>query len=124
MQDIIAKVERAKLPEREVTFAPGDTVVIAMKIREGDKERVQQFQGTVIQMRGRGRGKTVTVRKASGSIYVEKIFPIHSPLISEIKVLRKGKVRRAKLYYLRERSGKATRIEEKTEQMAPAEQQA
>ncbi len=113
MQDIIAKVERDRIADREVTFAPGDTVMVAMKIREGDKERVQPFQGTVIQLSGRGRGKTVTVRKASGSVYVEKIFPIYSPLISEIKVLRKGRVRRARLYYLRGRSGKATRIQEK-----------
>ena len=113
MQDIIAKVERDNIPEREIAFAPGDTVVVSMKIREGDKECVQPFQGTVVRLSGRGRSKTVTVRKASGSVYVEKIFPVFSPLITDIKVLRMGQVRRARLYYLRGRSGKSTRIEEK-----------
>jgi large subunit ribosomal protein L19 len=113
MSDTIAKVEKDNVPAREVTFGPGDTVLVSMKVREGDRERVQPFQGDVVQVRGAGQRKTFTVRKPSGGVYVERIFPVNSPLISEIRVLRKGKVRRARLFYLRKRSGKATRIEEK-----------
>jgi large subunit ribosomal protein L19 len=113
MNQTIAKVEKDNVPERQVEFGPGDTVLVSMKIREGDKERVQPFQGDVIQVRGTGRTKTFTVRKPSGGVYVERIFPVNSPLISEIRVLRRGKVRRSRLFYLRKRAGKATRIEEK-----------
>jgi large subunit ribosomal protein L19 len=111
--DIMAKVERENMSENTVDIKAGDTALVSMKIREGDKERVQQFQGTVIQVNGAGRGRTVTVRKVStGNVYVERIFPINSPLVSEIKILRRGKTRRARLFYLRRRTGKATRIEE------------
>lgn len=113
MNEAMVKTEKEYLAERRVAFDPGDTVLVSMKIREGDKERIQPFQGVVIQKRGSGLGRTFTVRKSSGSVYVERVFPENSPLISEIKVVRRGKVRRAKLYYLRERTGKATRIKER-----------
>ena len=113
MQDIIRAVEKKQMVKETAEYGPGDTINVSFKIKEGDKERVQQFQGTVIQTRGSGISKTITVRKASGNIYVERIFPAFSPLISEIKVLKRGLVRRAKLYYLRDRIGKATRIKEK-----------
>jgi len=112
VQEIIKAVERKHRVERTEEFRTGDTVNVSLKIREGDKERVQQFQGTVIQSRGAGTNATVTVRKASGNVYVERVFPIHSPLVSEIKVVRKGRVRRAKLFYLRNRTGKSTRVKE------------
>lgn len=113
MTDIIKAVEKKQLSDRKADFGPGDTINVSFKIREGDKERVQQFQGVVIQTSGSGLGSTVTVRKSSGNVYVERIFPTHSPLISEIKILKHGRVRRAKLFYLRELTGKATRIKEK-----------
>lgn len=113
LQEIIKNVERKFLIEREAEFRPGDTVSLSLRILEGDKERIQPFQGVVIQHRGTGLGTTVTIRKASGSVYVERTFPLHSPMISGIKVVRRGKVRRAKLFYLRNVSGKSTRIKEK-----------
>jgi large subunit ribosomal protein L19 len=112
MQEIIRAVERKSLVDHKADYRPGDTISVSLKIKEGDKERVQQFQGTVIQKRGAGIGATVTVRKSSGNVYVERIFPVHSPLISEIKVVKRGRVRRAKLFYLRERTGKSTRIQD------------
>ena len=98
------------LPE----FAPGDTVTVHVKVREGDKERIQIYQGVVIKIRGAGINKTFTVRKISNGVGVERIFPLHSPNIAKIDMIRHGKVRRAKLYYLRDLTGKAARIEEKT----------
>jgi large subunit ribosomal protein L19 len=115
LQEIVKNVERKFLTEHKAEFRPGDTVSLSLKILEGDKERLQPFQGVVIQHRGTGLGKTFTLRKASGNVYVERTFPLHSPMISEIKVLRRGKVRRAKLFYLRGISGKSTRIKEKKE---------
>ena len=110
---IIRNVEKEQMTERN-PFGPGDTVVVSVKIQEGGKTRVQDYTGVVIQRNGSGLGQTVTVRKVSSdSVYVERIFPIHSPLIEAIKVTRRGKVRRAKLYYLRGLTGKATRIKEK-----------
>ncbi len=100
---------RSDLPE----FDAGDTVAVHVKVREGDKERIQVFQGVVIAKRGAGVNKTFTVRKVSNGIGVERIFPLHSPNIAKIDVVRRGKVRRAKLYYLRKLSGKAARIEER-----------
>ena len=94
-------------------FAPGDTVQVHAKVVEGDKERIQLFEGVVIKRKGKGINATFTVRKISEGVGVERIFPLHSPRIAEIKRLRAGKVRRAKLYYLRELRGKASRIEEK-----------
>jgi large subunit ribosomal protein L19 len=112
MSDVMKRVEKQNLMDRPDDFSPGDTILVSMKIIEGDKERIQPFQGVVIQKRGSGIGKSFTVRKASGNVYVERIFPFHSPLISDIKIVRKGHVRRAKLYYLRDRTGKSTRIRE------------
>ena len=100
---------RSDIPD----FAPGDTVRVYVKIVEGDKERLQAFEGHVLKKRGRGISSSFTVRKVSNGIGVERVFPLHSPSIDRIEVLRRGKVRKAKLYYLRQRKGKAARIEEK-----------
>jgi large subunit ribosomal protein L19 len=94
-------------------FNVGDTVSVSMKIKEGEKERIQTFTGVVIGRRGSGTRETFMVRKISYGIGVEKVFPIHSPLIEKIKVVKQGVVRRAKLYYLREKKGKAAKIKEK-----------
>jgi large subunit ribosomal protein L19 len=112
VQAIMQAVERKHLISRDVECNTGDTITISFRIKEGDKERIQQFQGVVVQTRGSGSGKSVTVRKSSGNVYVERVFPISSPLISEIKLIKRGRVRRAKLYYLRNRTGKSTRIAE------------
>jgi large subunit ribosomal protein L19 len=112
MQEIIRAVERKQLVDRKIDYRPGDTISVSLKIKEGDKERVQQFQGTVVQSRGAGTSATITVRKSSGNVYVERIFPIHSPLISEVRLVKRGRVRRAKLFYLRKRTGKSTRVQE------------
>ena len=101
---------RDDLPE----FAPGDTIAVHVKVREGDKERIQIYQGVVIKIRGAGINKTFTVRKISNCVGVERIFPLHYHNIAKIDMIRRGKVRRAKLYYLRNLTGKAARIEEKT----------
>ncbi len=100
---------RTDVPE----FGPGDTVAVHVRVIEGDKERIQVFEGVVIKKKGKGMNATFTVRKVSEGIGVERIFPLHSPRIAKIERLRAGKVRRAKLYYLRALKGKATRIEEK-----------
>ena len=100
---------RSDIPE----FRPGDTVKIHVKVSEGGKERVQIFQGVVIARRGSGTRETFTVRKMSSGIGVERVFPLHGPVIDRIEVVRRGKVRRAKLYYLRGLRGKAARIEER-----------
>ena len=114
MQDIIKSVEKEFLTDKEMEFGPGDTIAVSFTIKEGNKTRTQTFQGTVIKIKGKGLGKSFTVRKSSGNnIYVERVFPFNSPLITDIKVVQKGRVRRAKLYYLRGRTGKATRIKEK-----------
>ncbi|MDD3236472.1 MAG: 50S ribosomal protein L19 [Candidatus Gastranaerophilales bacterium] len=94
---------------------PGDTVKVFVRIIEGNKERTQAFEGTVIKQRGFGVGKTITVRKIFQGVGVERVFPLLSPRIEKISIIRRGDVKRAKLYYLRERSGKATRIKEKIE---------
>lgn len=109
LDTITASQLRDDIPE----FGPGDTVAVHQRVIEGDKERIQVFQGVVIQRRGGGVQETFTVRKISEGIGVEKIFPLHSPRIAKIERLRVGKVRRAKLFYLREVRGKAARIEEK-----------
>jgi len=100
---------RSDIPE----FGPGDTIAVHVKIREGDKERIQVFQGVVLQKRGGGINKTFTVRKISNGIGVERIFAFHSPNIQKVDLLRQGKVRRAKIFYLRGLRGKAARIPEK-----------
>lgn len=94
-------------------FAAGDTITVTYKIKEGSKERLQSFRGDIIQRRGSGTTETFTIRKITGGIGVERIFPISSPFIEEIKVEKRGKVRRARIYYLRERTGKTARIKEK-----------
>ena len=93
-------------------FAPGDTVKVFIKVVEGDKERLQPFEGVVISRRGSGTGETFMVRKVSFGIGVERIFPVCSPIIDHIEVTRKGRVRRAKLYYLRDKKGKAAKVKE------------
>ena len=94
-------------------FRSGDTLRVNVKVKEGDKERIQAFEGVCIARRGAGVSETFTVRKISNGVGVERIFPVHSPMIGDIQVLRRGRVRRAKLYYLRQLTGKATRIKEK-----------
>src|SRR5690348_18101804 len=94
-------------------FRAGDTLRVAVRVREGDKERLQAFEGVCIARRGSGVSETFTVRKISNGVGVERIFPVHSPMLAEVNVVRRGRVRRAKLYYLRSLTGKATRIREK-----------
>jgi large subunit ribosomal protein L19 len=94
-------------------FRPGDTLRVNVRVKEGEKERLQAFEGVCIARRGSGVSETFTVRKVSNGVGVERIFPVHSPMIGDITVVRRGQVRRAKLYYLRELSGKATRIRAK-----------
>ncbi|MCU4177676.1 50S ribosomal protein L19 [Carboxylicivirga sp. N1Y90] len=94
-------------------FGPGDNISVSYKIREGNKERIQIFKGVVIQIKGQGANKRFTVRKISNNVGVERIFPFNSPFIDKVEVLRQGKVRRAKLYYLRGLTGKKARIKEK-----------
>jgi large subunit ribosomal protein L19 len=111
--DVIREVEKEQLRSDIPDISPGDTVRVLVRVKEGDKERLQPFEGVCIARRGGGVRETITVRKISGGIGVERIFPLHSPSIAELKVLRKGKVRRAKLYYLRSLRGKKARIKEK-----------
>ncbi|MGH7889119.1 MAG: 50S ribosomal protein L19, partial [Thermodesulfobacteriota bacterium] len=99
----------------------GDTISVQVKIKEGDKERLQTFEGVVIQRRGSGIGATFTVRKVTAGVGVERIFPLHSPNISKIELVKEGKVKRAKLYYLRGLKGKSARIKEKMEKFGLAE---
>ena len=113
MTDLLLEVEKAALKSDIPDFSPGDSVRVYVKVREGEKERIQVFAGVVIARRAGGARETFTVRKISGGVGVERIFPLHSPIIDRIEVDRKGAVRRAKLYYLRERKGKAARIDEK-----------
>ena len=94
-------------------FGAGDTVIVSYKIKEGNKERIQQYQGVVLQRRGSGATETFTVRKMSGNVGVERIFPISSPFIDTITVTKRGAVRRARIFYFRERTGKSARIKEK-----------
>ena len=109
IQELEKEYTQRELPETN----PGDTVKVFVRIIEGNKERTQAFEGTVIKKHGSGINKTITVRKIFQGVGVERVFAIYSPRIEKIQVLRKGDVRRSKLYYLRERSGKATRIREK-----------
>lgn len=112
----IAEQELAARRESIPAFKAGDTVNVHVKIREGNKERVQQFQGVVLYRRGKGaNGETFSVRKVSNGVGVERIFPILSPAIEKIEVIKAGKVRRAKLYYLKGRQGKSARIREKVQ---------
>lgn len=101
-------------------FRPGDTLRVSVRVKEGDKERLQAFEGVCIARKGSGVSETFTVRKVSSGIGVERIFPVHSPMLASITVVRRGRVRRAKLYYLRNLSGKATRIRERKTTRGPA----
>ncbi len=112
--NVIDELEKPMLRGDLAKFRPGDTVAVHYKIKEGDRERIQIFEGVVIAKKGGGLRETFTVRKVSYGVGVERIFPLHSPLIEKIKIKRRGKVRRAKLYYLRGRSKKASRIKEST----------
>lgn len=115
--NVLDQVENLYLRKDQVPdFTPGDTVKVHVKVKEGDKERIQVFQGVVIGRRGGGTRETFTVRKMSGGIGVERIFPINSPTVDKLEVIRRGKVRRAKLYYLRDLRGKAARIEERRDE--------
>jgi large subunit ribosomal protein L19 len=112
--DIIREIQNELVEVKEFPkFGAGDTITVSYKIKEGNKERIQQFQGVVLQRRGSGLTETFTVRKMSGNVGVERIFPISSPFIDEIVVNKKGSVRRARIFYFRERTGKAARIKEK-----------
>ena len=113
MSNIIEKLESEALDKKIPDFSPGDTVVVEVKVKEGDRERVQAYEGIVIARSNRGFNSSVTVRKISHGEGVERVFQLHSPSIEDIQVKRRGNVRRAKLYYLRDLSGKAARIEEK-----------
>ncbi|OIQ09621.1 50S ribosomal protein L19 [Moorella thermoacetica] len=110
--NIIETLEKEQLRTDIPNFRPGDTVRVHVKVVEGNRERIQIFEGVVIGRRGRGINETFTVRRVSYGVAVERIFPLHSPRLERIEVVRHGKVRRAKLYYLRERVGKAARIKE------------
>ena len=110
--DIIKQIENEQLRQEKFDFNVGDTVVIGYKIKEGNRERVQAFEGTVIKKQGKGSRATFTVRRVLQGVGVERTFPIHSPRIESLKVIRRGKVRRAKLYYLRDRGGKASKVKE------------
>ena len=112
MKDYIAEIENAQKKEQLPEFGVGDTVKVSAKIIEGTRERIQVFEGTVIKVQGTGLRKTFTVRKLASGVGVEKTFPIHSPLVEKIEVVRKGKVRRAKLNYLRDRVGKKAKVKE------------
>ncbi len=115
MNPIINEIEKEYTQKELPTVNPGDTVRVSVRIIEGNKERTQAFEGTVIKKHGSGIGKTITVRKIFQGVGVERVFAVYSPRVEKIQVLRRGDVRRSKLYYLRALSGKATRIKEKME---------
>ncbi|MBQ6575609.1 MAG: 50S ribosomal protein L19 [Lachnospiraceae bacterium] len=112
MNDIIKEIEQEQLKENVSEFAIGDTVKVYGKIKEGNRERIQVFEGTVIKRQGGSNRETFTVRKNSNGVGVEKTWPLHSPNVEKIEVVRRGKVRRAKLFYLRQRSGKSAKVKE------------
>ena len=112
MNEIIKNIEDAQLKANVDHFNVGDTVKVSAKIKEGNRERVQVFEGTVLKIQGTGVRKTFTVRKISNGVGVEKTWPLHSPIVEKVEVVRHGKVRRAKLNYLRERTGKAAKVKE------------
>ncbi len=118
--DAISIVEAGMLKRDRGGFRPGDTVRVHVKVVEGEKERVQIFEGIVIRKRGGGARASFTVRRVSYGVGVERTFPLHSPRIDRIQVMKSGHVRRSKLYYLRERTGKAARLKEKRTTVAPA----
>jgi len=112
-QEVIRSIEAEQLKSDLPTIHVGDTVRVGVRIREGNKERVQPYEGTVIAMRNGGINQTITVRRIFQGVGVERVFLLHSPRIASIKIVRRGKVRRAKLFYLRERVGKATRVKQR-----------
>ncbi len=116
--NIIQALEKSQMKEGIPSFRAGDTIRIHAKVVEGDKERIQVFEGVVIGRQGSGARETVRVRKLSYGVGVERMFPLHSPMIDKIELAKEGKVRRAKLYYLRELRGKAARIKEKERALA------
>ena len=111
--DALKLIAQDSLKAEKPAFEIGDTIRIDVKIREGERERNQAFEGTVIAKRGSGISETFTVRRVSYGVGVERVFPVHSPNVADIKIVRRGKVRRAKLYYLRDRVGKASKVKEK-----------
>ena len=111
--DQIDLIEATQYRDDVPDFETGDTVNVHVRVIEGDKQRIQQYQGVVLGFKGSGSRRTFTVRKISNGVGVERIFPVHSPRLAKIEIVRKGQVRRAKLYYLRERKGKAARIQER-----------
>ena len=111
--DALKLIAQDSLKAEKPSFEIGDTIRIGVKIREGERERIQEFEGTVIAKNGSGVSETFTVRRVSYGVGVERVFPIHSPNVADVKVVRRGKVRRAKLYYLRDRVGKASKVKEK-----------
>lgn len=113
MTDVIRELEAEQMSQEVPEFGPGDTIVVQVKVKEGSRERLQAFEGVVIAKRNRGLNSAFTVRKISHGEGVERVFQTHSPMIASIEVKRRGAVRRAKLYYMRERRGKAARIKEK-----------
>ena len=112
MNEIIRKIEEAELKSGITEFNVGDTIRVYAKIKEGNRERIQMFEGTVLKRQGGGARETFTVRKTSNGIGVERTWPLHSPSVDKIEVVRRGKVRRAKLNYLRQRTGKAAKVKE------------
>lgn len=122
--NIIEQLEKEHIAELGKTipdFAPGDTVKVNVKVKEGERERIQAYEGVCIARNGGGLNESFTVRKISFGEGVERVFPVYSPLVDSIEVVRRGKVRRAKLYYLRERRGKSARIAERTDNRAKKE---
>ena len=113
MPNLIDELEKDFLKSTVPDFSVGDTVRVHVKVREGERERLQVFEGTVIRRRGGGVNENFTVRRGTGDIGVERTFLVHSPIVSDIDLLRKGKVRRSKLYYLRDRVGRAARVKER-----------
>ena len=113
MTDLLHQLDMQHLRDNLPDFAPGDTIKVLYRVREGQKERIQVFQGVCLGRRGSGMGETFTVRKLSGGIGVERIFPVNAPTVGGVEIVRRGRVRRAKLYYLRGLRGKAARIKEK-----------
>ncbi len=113
MNEIIKSIEAEQMKESVPEFRVGDTVRVHNRIKEGNRERIQIFEGTVIKRQNGGARETFTVRKTSGGIGVEKTWPLHSPSVADVEVIRRGKVRRAKLFYLRKRVGKAAKVKER-----------
>ena len=110
--DALKIIAADSVKEQAPQFSVGDTVRVSVNIREGDRERIQQFEGTVIARKGPGGAETFTVRRVTYGVGVERVFPLHSPNVKEVAIVRKGRVRRAKLYYLRDRVGKAAKVKE------------